>query len=610
MKTLLFIPLALFISGIGNAQHSEEYIETRIDSAWQTLQIVQNHGRAEQISNELLQIAKNQEAYRAEVTAYQVLGEIMHHRHQTDSAIKFYKRALLLTTDEEDHREAAYILQSLGMNYDKMGRFNESLDYHNQSIERWIEIGDTSELIFALFKKGILLDDADRHSQSLETNFQALALAEATRDTMNMINAYTGIGIVHKKQENYSKARTFYEKAIHFSELTNAPYQKAMVQVNLALVYKSEGEFQKAYNIFEELEQQYEKDGIEHGLLPTTINKAICSNRLGFHKRALEEGNKGLLLSQKLNAKEAEADVANELGIAYLALGQLKEALHWSTHSTQSAAESLSIEKKKDAEKTLSDIHAAMGDHAAALNHFKLYTAYKDTMFEERKSDQILELQTKYEAAEKEQAIETLEASAALHRFQKNAFLWGLIGVILFSILILNREIKRRKKARRLFQAEQQLALVRQERLQDQLSFKNRELTAQALHIAQKQQMIQDLKMEILAVNDGSNGSSDTTGIVRKINFDTKLDDQWDQFMQSFTESNPGFLPVLIQQYPDLSKTDLRICALIKMNLNNKDIATVLNISDEGVKKARYRLRKKLKLDNPENLETVILKIA
>ncbi len=610
MKTLLFIPLALFISGIGNAQHSEEYIETRIDSAWQTLQIVQNHGRAEQISNELLQIAKNQEAYRAEVTAYQVLGEIMHHRHQTDSAIKFYKRALLLATDEEDHREAAYILQSLGMNYDKMGRFNESLDYHNQSIERWTEIGDTSELIFALFKKGILLDDADRHSQSLETNFQALALAEADRDTVNVINAYTGIGIVHKKQGNYSEAKTFYEKAIHFSELMNNPHLKAMVRVNLALVYKSEGEFQKAYHIFEELDRFYETEGYNYGLLPTSINKAICSNRLGFHKRALEEGIKGLLLSQKMNAKEAEADVANELGIAHLALGQLKDALHWSMHSIKTAAESHSIEKKRDAEKTLSDIHAAMGDYAKALHHYKLFMAYKDTMFEERKSDQILELQTQYEAKEKEQAIEALEASSAFHRFQKNAFLLGLIGVILFSVLIVNREIKRRKKARRLFQAEQQLALVNEARLKDQLVFKSRALASQALHIAQKQQMIQDLKTEILAANDMSNGSSDTTSIIRKINFDAKLDDQWDQFMQSFTESNPGFLPALIQQYPELSKTDLRICALIKMNLNNKDIASVLNISDEGVKKARYRLRKKLKLDNPENLETVILKIA
>jgi DNA-binding CsgD family transcriptional regulator len=46
------------------------------------------------------------------------------------------------------------------------------------------------------------------------------------------------------------------------------------------------------------------------------------------------------------------------------------------------------------------------------------------------------------------------------------------------------------------------------------------------------------------------------------------------------------------------------------MNLSSKDIASILNISDEGVKKARYRLRKKLRLDTNENLESTIMSMA
>jgi len=43
------------------------------------------------------------------------------------------------------------------------------------------------------------------------------------------------------------------------------------------------------------------------------------------------------------------------------------------------------------------------------------------------------------------------------------------------------------------------------------------------------------------------------------------------------------------------------------MNLSTKDIATILNISDDGVKKARYRLRKKLNLDTSESLDALVM---
>ena len=47
--------------------------------------------------------------------------------------------------------------------------------------------------------------------------------------------------------------------------------------------------------------------------------------------------------------------------------------------------------------------------------------------------------------------------------------------------------------------------------------------------------------------------------------------------------------------------------ALLKMNLSSKEIANILNISTEGVKKARYRLRKKLNLSSDDSLQEVVI---
>jgi len=604
------ILLCLLFTHVVTAQQTEEYIENRIDSAWHTLQMQGNSSRALEIAEELLDISENQDAYLAYVTAHQVIAEVLYHNHKSDSALVHYKKALQPAKQKGDQREQAYILQSIAMTYDRLGHFDSALAFHNKSLTLWTELRDTSEMMFAMFKKGILYDDADQHYLSLQENFAALKLAELTNDSANMVNAFVGMGIVHKKQENYDLAKRYYQKAIEFCELLHDELGKARAKVNLALIYKSEGDHQKAHDTFVELYQYFESIESDFGMVPCLVNQTVCSNRLGKYERALDEGTAAIQLARKVNHKEAEADAANEMGIANLALGRLNEALKWSTTSRAVANEIHSLEKKRDAEKTLSDIYMQMTDYQNALLHFQKHIALKDTIFEERKSNQILELQTKYEAEQQQLKIENLEALASHQRFERNAFLLGMIGVILFSLLIINREIKRRKKARSLHVAERELALANKARLEDKLIYQNRELTAQALHIAQKHQMIQDLKTEIENSDSASHGKENSSSIIRKIEFDARLDDQWDQFMQTFTESNPDFLPALIESYPELSKTDLRICALIRMNLSNKDMANVLNISDEGVKKARYRLRKKLNLENTDNLETTILKMA
>lgn len=72
---------------------------------------------------------------------------------------------------------------------------------------------------------------------------------------------------------------------------------------------------------------------------------------------------------------------------------------------------------------------------------------------------------------------------------------------------------------------------------------------------------------------------------------------------------HPDFFKLLSERYPDLSASDRRIIALMKMNLSTKDIAHLLNISNSSANTARYRLRKKLKLTPEEALEKVILEM-
>jgi DNA-binding CsgD family transcriptional regulator len=59
-------------------------------------------------------------------------------------------------------------------------------------------------------------------------------------------------------------------------------------------------------------------------------------------------------------------------------------------------------------------------------------------------------------------------------------------------------------------------------------------------------------------------------------------------------------LKKLKEQYPDLSPTELKMAAYLRLNLTSKEIAHLMSISIRGVETGRYRLRKKLGLTSNE----------
>ncbi|MBL0048052.1 MAG: hypothetical protein IPP32_08165 [Bacteroidetes bacterium] len=97
--------------------------------------------------------------------------------------------------------------------------------------------------------------------------------------------------------------------------------------------------------------------------------------------------------------------------------------------------------------------------------------------------------------------------------------------------------------------------------------------------------------------------------LTKLINKGLNHDKEWTDFNSHFESINKNFYARLKQSYPDISPNDLRICALIKLNLSTKEMAGILNISPDSVKTARYRLRKKLQLNTEDNLTDFILNL-
>jgi DNA-binding NarL/FixJ family response regulator len=88
--------------------------------------------------------------------------------------------------------------------------------------------------------------------------------------------------------------------------------------------------------------------------------------------------------------------------------------------------------------------------------------------------------------------------------------------------------------------------------------------------------------------------------VSRMINRDIEGDTQWDQFSEEFSGIHQDFLRALTTKFGSFTKGEIRLISLLKMNLNSKEVASILGISDDGIRKARYRLRKKMHLEETE----------
>ncbi|MDP3444548.1 MAG: regulator, partial [Ignavibacteria bacterium] len=81
----------------------------------------------------------------------------------------------------------------------------------------------------------------------------------------------------------------------------------------------------------------------------------------------------------------------------------------------------------------------------------------------------------------------------------------------------------------------------------------------------------------------------------------------WEMFENLFDQAHENFFKRLKNDYKELTTSDFRLCAYLRMNLSSKEIAPLLNISIRGVEEKRYRLRKKLQLPSDQNLTEFII---
>lgn len=149
--------------------------------------------------------------------------------------------------------------------------------------------------------------------------------------------------------------------------------------------------------------------------------------------------------------------------------------------------------------------------------------------------------------------------------------------------------------------------------LEDDVLNKSKELANYTLLLSKKKDVFEELKIDLKQLREllkSDDSRKKISEIFQKLNQHKIGEEFVEIFDVNFEKINRNFFEKLKQIDSTLTKRELRLCAFVKMDLTNKEMASLLNISVRGVESARYRVRKKLNVNQDDHFINFLEKLT
>jgi hypothetical protein len=196
------------------------------------------------------------------------------------------------------------------------------------------------------------------------------------------------------------------------------------------------------------------------------------------------------------------------------------------------------------------------------------------------------------------------------------AFFFYLLLVLLGIALWIRRRIQKKNKLliqeheRALEQQEKQIISLQNDQLKLKLNTQKEELNNKLRNVSQKKEILLAVEQELAKQKEELGNRYPQKMYHKVLSIIRKGIDEEKDFLvlqNYYQDVNKSFYLWLKEQYPELTSQELKFCCMIRSNLSTKEIATVLNISPRSVEVKRYRLKKKLQLQ--DNINDWILEL-
>ncbi len=488
--------------------------------------------------------------------------------------------------------ERASLLLFIGKLFYDRGAYDQAVRYFQQADELLREDGDKALQASVMFELARVFYYNNQIDRAFDYLGQARERFEKLGNKVKLAEVFGELGHLHEKSSEYDLALDNQKRALQF-------YKEAEDSKGLAMIYENIG------SIYEDLEKMdsafhyFRKSYALNGSIGNRVNQVSNLNNLGdtYRKRGIIDSSlvltrQALRMARELDLKYQESSALRDLGKSFNEAGAYDSAYYY-----------------------LSE---------ARIVYEELYS--------NETNQQLVLVQSLFDLNDKNAQIQTLEQRHRLERLTIIALVcFAVLIAILGFVFIRGQRIQLRKNKQLIHQKEQlhqsELENVRleEERLKAELRHKqleeeylNLELDAQQKALASRMLQLIEKNKLLEEVESGLKDASrkmpeefhkPLKKISKRISSSFKHDDDWEDFRRSFEQIQPDFFPKLQKVNADLSANDLRICALMRINLSSEDIASVLGITIDSLRVSRYRLRKKLMLKKGQNLRGFLLSV-
>lgn len=467
------------------------------------------------------------------------------------------------------------------------------------------------------------------HLKSLELLINAQNIANTHQWHKEEFLAFNNIGNNYYQLSAYGEALENYLAAYDVAVIYLTPQMEMVVLNNVGILYFEEKKFKEAENYFLKaytIAREY-NETVKLGIY--AINLGLVNNKLNNLDKATQyleiafpllQNDKNILLQGKYALAEnlyLKGDLKTAISILNVLIHELREAYLF--------------EHQSEAYLLLSKIYSEQSDFLRAkryglvalkcngslevqikINEQLSLLAYKSNEYTEsiKFRDSVILLKdslyrvnskNQFEANRVKFNIKQYEKELAdnTHEFNVERRLYYIL-LITFGLLLLTSvwtwrvNIAKLKQKKIITERNQKIKMLE---LEGELESKNRKLTARALNMATRNEILLDI-MKILNENTELTTRDDIQKIVHELKMQVKKDAGWKDFLIHFEEANYGFLKTLKEKHPKLNTNDIRFLSYLYMNLSIKEIASMFNITPDACRKRKERIGKKMGLQN------------
>jgi len=275
---------------------------------------------------------------------------------------------------------------------------------------------------------------------------KSLQLYENLDDQKGVAQVCNELGVFYSRQEDYETCYKYYQRAQKIASENDYLPELAISLSNQGMTHFKLGRHDEAFPLMSEALAVKEQ-------LNDSIGMGYELKRLATYYFVKEQYNTGLEYLNKSSAiREALGDKSglaiNEVTIAemYHMRKMYDEAISYFKTTLKLADEIGYADLARYALEMLHDCYATTGNYEQAYRFQADARQLADSLFNDRKTKTIAELQTKYETAEKEQEIANQqlelsekESEIQSKKIQIGGLIGGLIILLLFGFIFYNQ---------------------------------------------------------------------------------------------------------------------------------------------------------------------------